>query len=278
MPHALDDQAIGRFNDQGFVFPVPVLDPAEVADCRAALEAHEARHGGTLPAEHRAKSHLLFAWIDDLIRDGRILDPIEDLIGPDILCWNTIFWIKEAGSKSFVSWHQDINYWGLAGGEVITAWLALSPATPESGCMRVLPGSHLDPAMAHRDSFDADNMLTRGQQIAAGIDEAAAVPMALEPGEMSLHSVRLAHASGANLAADRRIGLSLHFMPTSTYQRLAERDTAALVRGHDSHGHFDLTPRVERDFDPDLVAYRDGAMAALRDILYQGAEQTSARL
>lgn len=43
---------------------------------------------------------------------------------------------EEAGSSSHVSWHQDLTYWGLDGGAQVSMWLALSPATAESGCMR----------------------------------------------------------------------------------------------------------------------------------------------
>jgi chlorinating enzyme len=269
---------IEQYFRDGYVAPLPILEADEVALLRGRLEAFEATQGGSLQPVQRSKSHLLFKWLDDLIRDARILDPIEDLIGPDILCWNTIFWIKEAGSPSFVSWHQDITYWGLAGGEVVTAWLALSQASEEAGCMRVLPGTHKGTAMAHEDRYDAANMLTRGQEIAETIDEAKAVAMPLEPGQMSLHSVRLAHASGANASDDRRIGVSMHFMPTSAYQSAGDWDSAALVRGHDTQGHFALTPRLAGDLDPEALAFHERASQAVREILYADAEHQTGRL
>ncbi len=278
MPKTLSDAAITQFHDDGYFSPVPVLSPEETAGLRAQLETFEATQGGALQGAQRNKCHLLFKWIDDLIHDPRVVDPIEDLLGPDILCWNTIFWIKEAGSPSFVSWHQDITYWGLAGGDVITAWLALSPASEESGCMRVMPGTHVGELMPHEDRYDAANMLTRGQEIAIDVDEAEAVAMALQPGEMSMHNVRLAHASGPNVSDDRRIGLSMHFIPTSARQSVGGWDSAALVRGRDAHQHFHLTPRVEKDLDPPAVAFHEKATEALRDILYRGAEQSAPKL
>lgn len=278
MPKVLSEELVEQYRRDGYVCPVPVLEADEVAELRGRLEAFEAKHGGKLEPAQRNKSHLLFKWLDDLIRDPRILDPIEDLIGPDILCWNTLFWIKEAGSPSFVSWHQDITYWGLAGGEVITAWLALSPASEAAGCMRVLPGTHKGDPMRHEDRYDAANMLTRGQEIAEPIDEAQAVLMPLKPGQMSLHSVRLAHASGPNNAPDRRIGVSIHYMPTSAYQSAGDWDSAALVRGEDVHGNFAPTPRVAGDLDPDAVAFHDRASRAVREILYSDAERQTGRL
>ena len=155
----------------------------------------------------RSKCHLLFKWVDDVMRDEKILDTIEDLIGPDILCWNTLFCTKEPHRESFVSWHQDLNYCGLDTDELVTVWLAISSATTESGCMSVLPGSHKGELMPHRDEYQRDNMLTRGQEIAVEVDESETVAVPLEPGEASLHNGRLAHASAPNRSSERRIGL-----------------------------------------------------------------------
>lgn len=273
----LTEAEIAQFRRDGYVFPVRVLGPDEARGLRRKLEAVEQRQGGRLLPTQRAKSHLLFKWLDDLIRDARVLDAVEPLIGPDILCWNTIFWIKEPASKSFVSWHQDKRYWGLSTDNVVTAWLALSPASVEAGCMRVLPGSHRQ-LLAHEDRYDGDNMLTRGQEIISGLDESRAVPMPLQPGEMSIHNYCLAHASGPNLAADRRIGVSMHFMPADTRQVIGAWDSAALVRGQDRHRHFAPTPRPARDFDAAAVAFHEQASEALRRILYADAAQHTGKL
>jgi len=225
----------------------------------------------------RSRAFLLFKWLDDLTRDPRVLDPIEQLIGPDILCWSTIFWIKDAGSKSFVSWHQDNTYWGLSSRNVVTAWFAISDASVEAGCMSVLPGSHVGATLAHEDTYHEDNMLTRGQAI-RGIDERRAVYMPLRAGEMSLHNYCLAHGSGPNVSGDRRIGVSMHFMPPATKQVVGSWDCAALVRGGDPYGHFEPTPVPTKDFDPPAVAFHAKAAQAMRDVLYAGAEQKLGRL
>jgi ectoine hydroxylase-related dioxygenase (phytanoyl-CoA dioxygenase family) len=216
---------------------------------------------------------LLFKWVDDLMRHEKILDAVEDLIGPDLLCWNTLFWIKEAGSESYVSWHQDLRYWGLDTNDLVSVWLALSPASLESGCMHVLPGSHKGELLPHKDEYEPDNLLTRGQEIAVEVDDEKTVAMPLAPGQISLHNVRLAHASGPNRAADRRIGLSLHYMPTSTQQLVGAWDSAALVRGEDRFGHFEQAPRPTKDFDPVAVAFHQQATNAVREILFTDAEK-----
>lgn len=275
---ALSAAEIEQYRRDGYVCPVPVLDAADVADLRGRLETFEATQGGKLDPPQRNKSHLLFKWVDDLIRDARVLDPISQLIGDDLLCWNTLFWIKEAGSESFVSWHQDTRYWGLSSQDVVTAWLALSPATAESGCMRVMPGTHIGDVLDHQDRYDENNLLTRGQEIAAGMDEAKAVYMPLEPGQMSIHNYRLAHASGANSSGDRRIGISMHFMPPDAAQIVGNWDSAALVRGRDPFGHFEPTPVPARDFDPAGVAFHERASQAIRDVLYAEAEKNTEKL
>ena len=273
MAKRLDRGAVDQYREQGYFFPIDVLDADEVAANRARLEAFEAGQGQPVHGPQRSKSHLLFKWVDDLMRHPRILDAVEDLIGPDILCWNTIFWIKEAESPSFVSWHQDVRYWGLDTSELVTAWVALSPATEESGCMRVLPGSHREEVLPHRDEYHDDNLLTRGQEIAVDVDESKTVSMALAPGQASLHNVGLAHASGPNRTDDRRIGVSMHYISTRTRQMAGEWDSAALVRGEDRYGHFELAPVPSRDLDPDALAFHERASGALRDILFRDAER-----
>lgn len=273
MPKILTNAAVAAYKAEGYHSPVPVLDAEQVATCRGQLEAFEASQGEPIGGAQRNKSHLLFKWIDDLMRDERILDPIEDLIGPDLLCWNTLFWVKEAGSESFVSWHQDLRYWGLDTSDLITVWLALSPATHESGCMRVLPRSHIGDMLPHSDEYQPDNMLTRGQEISVDVDESLAVEMPLQTGEASFHNGRLAHASGPNQSADRRIGLSFHYAPTETKQVVGDWDSAALVRGVDRYNHFTPTPEITGDFEPAAVKFHERATTAVRDVLFTGAEK-----
>ena len=278
MTAVLTPEQIEQFNTEGYVTPVRTMDAAEAGTLRAKLEATEAARGGKLAPTERSKAHMLFKWLDDLIRDPRVLDPIEQLIGPNILCWNTLFWIKEAQSPSFVSWHQDTKYWGLSSERVITAWLALSPASLDAGCMRVMPRTHIGDVLPHDDQYHQDNLLTRGQQITEGVDDAEAIYMPLQVGEMSLHNYRLAHASGPNNTDDRRIGVSMHFMPTETGQIVGNWDSAALVRGEDTFGNFTHTPIPAADFDEEAVAFHAKAAQAINDIVYAGADENTAKL
>jgi non-heme Fe2+,alpha-ketoglutarate-dependent halogenase len=171
MGKRLSAEAVAQYRRDGFYFPLPAISAAEARVYRDKLEAHERATGGPIAGGMRHKVHLLFTWANELARHPAILDAIEDVIGPDILCWSTNFFIKEARSPSFVSWHQDATYWGLSTNDVITAWVAFADVPLASGPMKFWPGSHLKQQLAHRDTFDKDNLLTRGQEIAVEVPQ-----------------------------------------------------------------------------------------------------------
>src|SRR5919106_1913532 len=170
----------------GYFFPYDVISETEAAELLADLEAAEAQFAGDrarLSALRSYPSQLLPSFAR-LIRHPRIIEAVSQIIGPDLLVWSCGFFIKEPSSKSYVSWHQDLNYWGLDGDQEVTAWYALTPATVENGCMRFVPGSHRKRDVPHVDSFAQDNLLTRGQEIAVEVDEASAVDVLLRAGQV----------------------------------------------------------------------------------------------
>ena len=181
------------------------------------------------------------------------MDAVASLLGPDLLCWNTNIFAKEPRDPGFISWHQDSIYFGLSEPAGVTAWVALTASAPESGCMRVDPGTHLASELPHVERPSAHNILTRGQEVAVEVDEARVVDLVLAPGEMSLHDLLIVHGSNPNRSADRRIGVAIRYIPTSTRQ-LRGRDTATLARGEDRYGHFDPEPRPDADLSESAVA------------------------
>lgn len=251
--------------------------PADAASAlRTRLERHEQDAGGPLSGHLRHKTHLLFAWLWDLVFDPRILDAVEDLLGPDLLCWSSSFFIKEAQDPSFVSWHQDATYWGLSSPDVVTVWLALSSSTVRSGAMRVMPGSQHE-QFIHRDTFAAHNLLTRGQEVAVDIDPARSVALELEPGEASLHHVLIVHGSEPNCADDRRIGFAMRFIPPHVRQVAGANDSATLVRGVDRFGHFAPELRPEYDMSPAARERHAAITAAQAATLYRGTDKATFR-
>lgn len=270
-PKLLSAAALAQYRRDGYCFPVRVMPAAEAQAIRARLEAYEAATGGALKGNLRHKTHLLFPWLYDLVQHPRILDAVEDILGPDLLCWSSSFFIKEAHDPSFVSWHQDSTYWGLSEPDVVTAWVALSPSTIEAGAMRVIPGTQGD-QIAHRDTFDKRNLLTRGQEVMVEVDASKAVDLVLAPGEMSLHHVRIVHGSEPNRSDDRRIGYAIRYIPTRIRQVAGPRDSATLVRGADRFHHFDHEPRPASDLAPGAVALHKAIADRQAKILYRGTK------
>ncbi len=257
MGEVLSDAQIARYRAEGYLFPIDVLSAEEAARARAALERHEARFGGELPKALRHKPHLTMRWADELIHHPRILDAVEDVIGPDILCWESVIFAKGPKTPDYIAWHQDITYWGLGSDDVVTAWVALSPSTVESGCMRVVPGTHTREVVPHRDTYAEENLLSRGQEIAVEVGEEQAVDIVLRPGQMSLHHVKIFHGSFQNRSDDRRIGFAIRYIPPHVRQVVGAADSAMLVRGRDTAGHFELERRPVADLDPDQLAYHE---------------------
>src|SRR5690349_17009721 len=274
MPKLLTQAQIDTFHRDGCVFPIRVMSEADAAALRARLEAFERETGGPLKGALRHKSHLLFTWLGDLVRNRNIVDAIEDLYGPNLLCWTTNFFIKEANNPAFVSWHQDSTYWGLDKPDVVTAWVALTPSNEANGAMGFIPGTHTSDQIPHRDTFAKNNLLTRGQEVAVDVDPAKAVTIELQPGEMSLHHVRLVHGSPPNPSNDRRIGFAIRYIPTSVAQ-VAGEDSATLVRGVDEFHHFAHEPRPTADMDPAFVKLHREIAERNARILYRGTDVKS---
>jgi non-haem Fe2+, alpha-ketoglutarate-dependent halogenase len=269
MPKILTQAQIEQYHRDGCVFPVRVMSAEAANEIRDRLEGFERQAGGPLKGDLRHKSHLLFAWLGDLVRQERIVDAIEDLYGPNLFCWTTNFFIKEANNPAFVSWHQDSTYWGLDRPDVVTAWVALTPSNKANGAMEFIPGTHTSDQIPHRDTFAKNNLLTRGQEVAVEVDQSKAVAIELEPGEMSLHHVRLVHGSPPNPSNDRRIGFAIRYIPTSVKQ-VAGEDSATLVRGVDEFHHFGHEPRPTSDMDPAFVKLHKEIAERNAKILYRG--------
>ena len=247
-----------QFDRDGYVCPVQALSPEQTAYYRAHYLAFHDRHKARLDAlkagerwQINSDTHFVFEWVDALTREGAILDAVQQLLGPDLLAWNTSWFVKFPGDKAFVSWHQDGAYWGLSPMEVATAWVALGPVTAENGCMRVIPGSHHQPHLPQRDTFADNNVLSRGQEIAVAVDVSQAVDLVLESGQMSLHHLWIVHGSNPNLSNIPRIGIAIRYVSTRVRQSGVQRQLAMLVRGRDAHGNFTL---AERPTDPHAMA------------------------
>ena len=276
MPKLTDAQTAQYWKD-GFLFPLRVMSTNKALDLRRSVEGVEAQYaGGGLEQDvaHylRTSPHVVLPFVADMALDTAVLDAVEGVLGPDLMIWGADFFIKEAGTTKIVSWHQDLTYWGLGEtSDQVTAWIALSDVSRQSGCMRFVAGSHKQAIVPHTDTFGADNLLSRGQEIAVDVDEKDAMHIELAPGEMSLHHGLLFHASGPNVSEDRRIGLAIRYINPNARQEVAERDYAMLARGVDRAGSFIHFAPPVRAFDTASLALYEEIKDAQRTALAQGA-------
>ncbi len=269
---SLSSEQIRLYQERGYLSPIRVLSDADAADYRMKLEAIEA--AGADGNDHlKFKPHLLFTCFDELIRHPKILDAVEGVIGPNILCWATNFFTKEPKTTSYISWHQDLTYWGLDPADIVTAWVALSPATIESGCMRFMPETHKMEIVPHNDTFAKDNLLSRGQEIEVDVDEDKAVDVVLQPGEMSLHHVKLIHGSNPNRSDDRRIGFAIRYVPAYVRQVVGAKDSAVLVRGVDTERNFEHETPPVHDLDETALAQYAAIMKRQEAVLYRDTDR-----
>ena len=276
MADILSEALVRSYRHRGYHFPVRALNPEQASENRRRLEAVEARLGGPLSGTFRHKCHLLFPWLADLVRHPPIVDAVASLLGPDLLCWNTNIFCKEPRDPGFISWHQDSIYFGLSDTCGLTAWVALTQSNPGSGCMRVVPGTHRNRELPHVERPSRNNMLTRGQEVAVNVDEAEAIDLILEPGEMSLHDLLIVHGSNPNESDGRRIGIAIRYIPTSTRQ-LGGRDTATLARGTDDFGHFEPEPLPDADCSPEAIEAHARIVEIHTRLLMQGAAGSTLR-
>ncbi|WP_299875924.1 phytanoyl-CoA dioxygenase family protein [uncultured Sulfitobacter sp.] len=274
-------QKSAYWND-GYLFPIRVADDAQTHSWRAALEEIERTwldNGLPLPLNtyKRVNAQVVMPLACEIGLHGPILDAVEGVLGPDVMLYSVEFLTKEAHTKHVVTMHQDLAYWGMGDMDnILTAWLALSPATTASGCMDFVQGSHKNEILAHEDSFDELNLLSRGQEIAVDVADADKVPVELAPGCMSLHHGLTIHGSGPNQSDDRRIGVAIRYVSTKMRKAGGNKDYAILARGAVSDASFITYAPPEALFDgPSMALY-----AEIRDeqakVMMAGAKSQSA--
>lgn len=265
------------YERDGFVCPVDAISSEEAEQLLGDLEAAEAELAGDAErmALLNAYPDRLLPSFDAVIRDPRLVELAQAILGPDLMVWSAGLFSKDANSQKRVSWHQDLTYWGLDGVAELTVWLALSPSTRASGCMQFIPGSHKRDVVTHVDTFAEDNLLTRGQEIAEAFDRDKAVYAELQPGQASLHHGHLFHASDPNTTGVRRVGAAIRYIQPSMRQQSGDRTLVALVAGDDRHHHFEVAGPPRRRLDEaDFERCRVDS-AVKRRVLYAGADPSA---
>ncbi|MBX2881568.1 MAG: phytanoyl-CoA dioxygenase family protein [Granulosicoccus sp.] len=243
-----NDHVQSYWND-GFLFPIRVMEYDQAIDYRRQLEKHEAQFSATGESSiqlnrpfseyKRVQSSVVMPMAAEMALQPAVLDAVESIIGPNIMVWGAEFFIKEANTPDRVSMHQDLTYWGF--GETsnqVTAWIALSPSTLQSGCMDLVKASHKNSILPHKDTYADDNMLSRGQEVEVHVNDDERTHVELQPGEMSLHHGLSIHGSQPNQSDDRRIGFAIRYINPDAQQLGAHRVHAMMARGVDRSEAF----------------------------------------
>jgi non-haem Fe2+, alpha-ketoglutarate-dependent halogenase len=267
VPKLLTHEQVDHFKQEGYVAPLQAVSRAQAQQFRRRIEGIEQKLGHDSEGYFKIKAHIAAPWMVDLACHPKILDAVEDVIGPNILLLGSSLFAKQAHDPRFVSWHQDSAYFGLTPHEEVTAWIAFTDSNESNGCVRVMPRTHIGADLQHEEKMEATNMLARGQTI-VGLEESKAISLVLHAGEFSLHHERTAHCSHANESEDRRIGLAFFYIPTRVKSQKSRRG-ALLVRGTDEFRNWDDDPLPRLDLDPTCIAELDRVWGQYRKGLYR---------
>jgi non-haem Fe2+, alpha-ketoglutarate-dependent halogenase len=243
----LTPEEVRRFEEEGIIFPVPLVPPGEVNRFQEGFRDLEVRGGGV--QKYTVLPHMFFPWAWELASLPRLLDAVEDLIGPELVIDSSLLLCKYARDPAFAPWHQDGIYSEWYKTPSVSAWIAIVDATPENGCMQVIPGSHLKGRVAHTNVVRQDSLFGPSPEIEVEVDETQAVCVALDAGEASFHHSSIVHGSPPNRSDRKRISLIVRFV-TPLFRERQATVPAVRVRGSADLSHMlqeQMPPRGEPD-------------------------------
>lgn len=243
-------EQVNFFREQGYLKFGRIFTEAEMNELNRHVDVMIA----ALPEGKRPESmdtpHFEDPWLFKYLADVRVLDVIEDFIGPDIVLWSSHFIAKPKGDGFAVPWHTDGAYWGnlLNPMQVITLWLAVDESTVENGCMHVLPGTHRT-FKDHIDNYvpvDSNSSVFSDRIPSELLHEETAVDLELAVGECHFHDVWTIHGSNTNHSDKRRCGYTMRYMPAHAVMLRREggrEHQLYLLRAKDrSDGKNEYTP------------------------------------
>jgi ectoine hydroxylase-related dioxygenase (phytanoyl-CoA dioxygenase family) len=259
MSAVLSDAELDHYRERGYVIPRYRLPGSLLQRLREGVDRLLATYTD-VAQEDLANPHMLPPTDGPRMnpfmaaaRDPRVLDMVAQILGPDVILWITRILCKPPVRGREVPWHQDGEYWPMRPLATCSVWIAIDPVSTSNGCMRFIPGSHKRQELYRHHVTNRENLVLNLELDQDQFDEATAVNVELEPGQMSLHDVRLIHGSLANQSGQRRAALIMRYMPaTSHYDRSLVRQRKDnspfnifdqplwLVRGVDRTGRNDL--------------------------------------
>ena len=271
---SLTTDQIKQYKEGGYIAPINVLSKDEANEIKKEIEYIENKWPGELEGLGRNYVHLISPLFDKLCHNLNILDSVESIIGKNILVCGTTLFVKNPNEKGFVSFHQDAKYIGLEPHNWVTAWVAITDANEENGCMRMWVGTHKKDLKHHNEKFDYNtgNLLTRGQTVEnVPLDETE--PVILNAGQMSLHHPKIVHGSGVNKSRERRIGFVIQSYIGSNVDQVLGKIYVQQARGNDLFNYHEHVARPEKTMEESNVNIRKKAMDELSKIFYIGLKE-----
>lgn len=273
MPLLSEDQ-IKQYNQKGYVSPIQALTKNQAQEVKKEIEFIENKWPNELKNLGRNYPHLISPILDNVVRNSNILDAVESIIGKNILACGTTLFIKEPDERGFVSFHQDAKYIGLEPHNWVTAWVAITDANENNGCMKMWPGTHKQELKYHNEKFDynSGNLLTRGQTV-ENVPLEKTESVILTEGQMSLHHPRIVHGSGINKSKKRRIGFVIQSYIGTNVKQVLGKMYVQLVRGKDNFNYHQKTNKPIKTMEKKAVKIRKKAMEELSKIFYNESTQ-----
>ena len=238
-----------KFFDQGFISPIKALDVSTANEIKNKyIDFYENISSFRERIEHKSKSHLLFNWANEILFEENILKVVKEILGQNVVAWNSLIFMKPPKSKKYVSFHQDQNYWKIKMDKGLTVQIALSSSTVENGCLQILPGSH-NQDYSHLDKKDTNNLLARGQEVQLTEKEKNNLKkIILNPGEFCIFHGNIVHGSNINTSDDYRVLFSIRYLtPDNKIDEKLYYNYATKVCGVDKFNYFKEEPNLEKD-------------------------------
>tara|TARA_Y100000780_G_scaffold103672_1_gene94168 strand:+ start:175 stop:1002 length:828 start_codon:yes stop_codon:yes gene_type:complete len=269
---SLNEKQLKDYEDHGFVAPINVLTLEEATKIKEEIEYIEKKWPDELIGLGRNNVHYISPIFDQVCHNSKILDAVESIIGKDILVGGTTLFIKDTDKKGFVSWHQDAKYIGFEPHNWVTAWLAITDANKENGCMRMWSGSHKEKIKEHKDTFNENNLLTRGQTV-QNVPLEDTTPNVLKAGQLSLHHPMIVHGSGSNKSNTRRIGFVIQSYIGTNVDQVIGKVYVQQARGKDNFKYHEHTKRPSELMSKEDINIRIKANNELSKIFYNDAKK-----
>jgi len=268
----LSSEQINQYKEDGYIAPINVLSREEAEEIRVEIEIIEKKWPNELEGLGRNYIHLISPVFDKISHNSKILDAVEGIIGKNILICGTTLFIKNPDQKGFVSFHQDAKYIGLEPHNWVTAWIAVTDANEENGCMRMWKGSHKEDLRNHNQKFDEYNLLTRGQTV-ENVPINETTPVVLKAGQLSLHHPKIVHGSGLNKSKDRRIGFVIQSYIGSNVEQVLGKMYVQQARGDDKFKYHQHVQRASKLMENEGIKIRKKANEELSKIFYNGSNK-----